>query len=128
MIIEARIHMLDILPPRELNEGEIEKISGAVDEFVNVYERDGCISFIAAAGDDGAVGYQWVLFKDKWVETVVAEPPYDMDTLIDDHIEKVSEVMRQMELIDQRKGNEYPYMEAGPRAGLGENGGNSPAE
>lgn len=101
--------MIDILPHRGLEPDEVEHLKDISERFENVYTREGCISFVIGT-ESGVIGYHYVLFEDRWVETVVDKSLENFDSAVATHMEKTRDVMRKLEGLDTRKGNEYPYM------------------
>jgi hypothetical protein len=103
--------MLDILPPRPLTDAEIDDIKDAVDEFVNMWERDGCVSFIVHLEDEeAAVGYQYLPLKTKWIIIVEEEGDVNFTEAVTRHRIESGKVMAEMKKLDMRKNREYEYM------------------
>lgn len=106
--------MLDTLPTgRPLNEAELENLKDASQEFTNVAEREGCISFVMSMEDIETIGFHFAVLEGEWVESVIAETPDEAhEDTVEKHKDEIRPLMKEYHRIDERKGRTYPYMTA----------------
>lgn len=103
--------LIDALPPRGLTEEEVAEIEDEVDFLEDVFWRKGCISFVVRVDDVGYMGYQYTLFENEWkVSLAVDDSTIEADKVIDEHVDITIDIIDELYELDERKGNEFPYM------------------